>query len=140
MLDLPAFEERFPDLEAVRADKKRLGADYGLHLKKHGTPMRTVIRSPTAPYVEVQLFEQLWGSTALGYGGLGGAAMTYAYTVLVSGQDCICVYFGGGKLGYRLTPSEMTQVQAETWVADLQNREILGRRDAAKSYGAQLPG
>lgn len=51
----------------------------------------------------VTAFPQLWGSTALGFGGIGGSAMTTAYTVVVEssvvGQRA--VYFGSsGRLAY----------------------------------------
>lgn len=43
-------------------------------------------------------FPQLWGSTALGFGGIGGQAMTVAntYVFIPEGvkQDCF-IYFGG---------------------------------------------
>jgi hypothetical protein len=43
-------------------------------------------------------FPQLWGSTALGFGGIGGACMTTAQTVVVMTHDGVgkaAVYFGG---------------------------------------------
>lgn len=46
--------------------------------------------------VECTMFSQTWGSTALGFGGIGGQAMTDAYTVVVYGpMGDVCVYFGG---------------------------------------------
>jgi hypothetical protein len=49
------------------------------------------------------MFPQMWGSTALGFGGIGGAAMTSAYTVIVFGcnRTDACVYFNGG-LAYHI--------------------------------------
>lgn len=48
------------------------------------------------PELEVEVFPQVWGSTALGLGGIGGQAMTTAYTTVVS--DChtgwYSVFFG----------------------------------------------
>lgn len=45
----------------------------------------------------VEVFQQLWASTALGFGGVGGAAMTSANTVIVTGpMGEKAVYFGGG--------------------------------------------
>lgn len=41
-------------------------------------------------------FPQAWGSTALGFGGIGGQAMTSALTVVVTMGNTACVYFGGG--------------------------------------------
>lgn len=40
---------------------------------------------------------QMWGSTALGFGGMGGSAMTKAYTIIIGSRfhHVLCVYFGG---------------------------------------------
>jgi len=51
----------------------------------------------------IKMFPQVWGSTALGYGGVGGQIMTPAYTVIVESFTHACVYFGSsGKLAYRI--------------------------------------
>lgn len=43
-------------------------------------------------------FDQLWGSTALGLGGIGCSAMTVALTTVVLKTDGnVDVYFGTGK-------------------------------------------
>lgn len=44
----------------------------------------------------VNMFPQTWGSTALGFGGIGGAAMTTAYTIILSSNlnGEYLVYFG----------------------------------------------
>lgn len=53
---------------------------------------------------ELHMFEQVWGSTALGFGGIGGQAMTTARTYVlipqVDGEDFI-VYFAG-KFAYKV--------------------------------------
>lgn len=50
----------------------------------------------------ISMFAQTWGSTALGFGGIGGAAMTPAYTTIIAnGAGAHCVYFGGG-FAYRI--------------------------------------
>ncbi len=54
------------------------------------------------------MFPQAWGSTALGFGGIGGQAITTAYTIVIesdlAGQ--YCVYFGGN-FAYRIdNPNE----------------------------------
>jgi len=41
------------------------------------------------------MFTQMWGSTALGFGGIGGAAMTTAYTIILECEGRYAVYFGG---------------------------------------------
>ena len=63
------------------------------------------------------MFPQLWGSTALGFGGVGGSAMTEAYTVAlrsrVTGE--VCVYFGG-RFAYRIehpTPCLVEDIAAQ---------------------------
>lgn len=51
---------------------------------------------PRPDLVSVVMFEQTWGSTALGFGGIGGQAITGAYTVIVEGPTGdACVYFSG---------------------------------------------
>lgn len=56
------------------------------------------------------VFEQLWGSTALGFGGFGGSAMTSAYTVVCvptrSKSEKCFVYFAG-KYAYCVPFSEV---------------------------------
>ena len=49
------------------------------------------------------MFPQLWGSTALGFGGVGGQAMTTAYTIVIQSEQGFgcCVYFNG-RLAYRV--------------------------------------
>lgn len=46
---------------------------------------------------EVHIFEQTWGSTTLGFGGLGGQAMTrentYVFVPVTCNQNCF-IYFG----------------------------------------------
>lgn len=50
------------------------------------------------------MFQQLWGSTALGYGGIGGSAMTTANTYVIYSSDIRVyrIYFGGDQLAYEL--------------------------------------
>lgn len=47
---------------------------------------------------DIYIFQQIWGSTALGFGGIGGQAMTSAYTYVFIpvnvNQNCF-VYFDG---------------------------------------------
>lgn len=67
----------------------------------------TVVRQrrPAEHECLVTVFPQVWGSTALGYGGLGGCAMTTAYTVVVEAAvvRTRAVYFGAtGRLAYRV--------------------------------------
>ena len=50
----------------------------------------------------VHMVKQHWGSTSAGWGGMGGAAMTQTYTVVItSNLDTMAVYYQG-KLSYVL--------------------------------------
>ena len=60
------------------------------------------------PEVEMYMFPQMWGSTALGFGGIGGQAMTSAYTTVAAdvGYGYYGVFFGE-RLAYIVTdPSD----------------------------------
>lgn len=53
---------------------------------------------PTLDDFELCIFEQVWGSTALGFGGVGGQTMTSARTYVFVPESCderCFVYFGG---------------------------------------------
>ena len=53
---------------------------------------------PTIDDFELHTFNQMWGSTALGFGGIGGQAMTnartYVFVPITCNQKCF-VYFAG---------------------------------------------
>ena len=53
---------------------------------------------PTIDDFELYTFKQTWGSTALGFGGIGGQAMTeartYVFVPVTCNQKCF-VYFAG---------------------------------------------
>lgn len=50
---------------------------------------------PTLHDLEIIHFPQTWGSTSIGFGGMGGAAMTKAYTTVILCRDNAAVFFGG---------------------------------------------
>jgi len=50
---------------------------------------------PSLYDIDVIQFPQTWGSTALGFGGMGGAAMTKAYTTVIICRDNAAVFFAG---------------------------------------------
>ena len=58
---------------------------------------------------QVYVFPQTWGSTALGFGGIGGQAMTAAYTTVVEDFNSgWCGVFFGTKLAYIIkNPNQM---------------------------------
>ena len=53
------------------------------------------------PEFDVIVFSQIWGSTALGFDGIGGQAMTSAYTTVIQ-EEIMGVYgvFFGNSLAY----------------------------------------
>ena len=63
---------------------------------------------PTVNDFELHTFEQTWGSTALGFGGIGGQAMTsartYVFIPMSINQKCF-VYFAG-RFAYAVDYSE----------------------------------
>ena len=64
--------------------------------------------NPTLDDFELYTFEQTWGSTALGFGGLGGqaitSAITYVFIPISINQKCF-VYFAG-RFAYAVDYSE----------------------------------
>lgn len=59
------------------------------------TPSGTKTRRPLEDEIDLYAFPQTWGSTALGFDGIGGSAMTTAMTVVVVHRRNASVYFGG---------------------------------------------
>lgn len=53
--------------------------------------------------IDLHIVDQMWGSTSCGWGGMGGAAMTNSYTMVIenSALSIACIYYGG-KLAYIL--------------------------------------
>ena len=83
---LPLIEERF-----IRVVQERLVKDEKYY-----------------PDIAMRMFPQTWGSTALGFGGVGGQALTRAYTTVVSDiQRNWHVVFFGERAAYLVTePSD----------------------------------
>lgn len=50
---------------------------------------------PSVTDLEIIHFPQTWGSTSIGFGGMGGAAMTTAYTTVILCRENAAVFFGG---------------------------------------------
>jgi len=93
------------------------------------------VRRPNHYELEVDMFLQGWGSTALGYGGIGGAAMTDAYTVVVSyGHRQFCVYFGCGVLAYKVDLNKMAPTGRAAFMSDLRDHCLADVQKAATRY------
>lgn len=77
--------------------------------REAGETPETYLRRPYKREVEVYSFPETWGSTALGYGGVGGHAMTTAQAVIITCPITAeaCIYWGaGGYLGRKLNLSD----------------------------------
>jgi hypothetical protein len=80
---------------------------------------------PDPYHISVVMFEQTWGSTALGFGGIGGQAITGAYTIIVEGpMGDACVYFHG-RLAYRI---ERPNAQFRQDIADGRMHQVAGAK------------
>jgi hypothetical protein len=121
--DLPDIVYQDRDWEAWKkmseSDKKQAMRDSKLG------PTIAKTRRPDERDIEVIMFPQTWGSTALGYGGMGGAAMTPAYTVVVETNNHTCVYFGpGGQLAYMIEHRTQSQAGCDALEKDLRSRML----------------
>lgn len=70
--------------------------------RKNNEQGNTYFRRPYTSDISVYHFPQTWGSTALGFGGIGGQAFTTAYTTVVIGVDDVAAVFFDGKHAYTI--------------------------------------
>lgn len=113
-VDLPdvIYEDR--DWDAYRAlvaklsnEERSVMNDREQRTGRLQGPRLTRQRRPAPAECTVLLFPQTWPSTAIGLGGIGGHAITEAYTVVVTNSvdHCSAVYFGG-QLAYLVSTAE----------------------------------
>lgn len=139
-VDLPAITPTATNWTAESVLHKELTlAEQGKTRQPNAAQVRSDPCRPRVEDVEVQLFLQTWGSTALGYGEKGSASTTSAYTVIVSTCAEACIYFGEGVLAYQLKYAAMTLAHFELWREDLGRCTLACRAKAPERYGAQLP-
>ena len=143
--DLPEIEYRDRDWEAHRKFMDGLSREekVALHAKEKETgqaegPFVEKRRRPSPYDCEVVMFPQTWSSTALGFGGVGGQAITSAYTVVVEcvRTGCQAVYFGG-RFAY-LVKARPTDEQVRCFRAHLAAQNLVERDKAPKAYGVTL--
>lgn len=99
---LPLIQERF-----YRLVVEKVNPDYRLH------------------DVTMRMFSQVWGSTALGFGGVGGCALTTAHTVVVcdAAHKLYGVFFGD-------SPAYLVEDPSEVFFEDLRNCSMRSCADA----------
>lgn len=108
----------YKDLADLEYDYRAPGSDPTSKIKK--------LRRPAPFDCDVVMFSQVWGSTALGFGGIGGAAMTSAYTVIVFGPSGDAAVYFGGRLAYHIDkPNEL-------FSADMHAQHMAPTKEATK--------
>lgn len=95
--------------------------------RKSGVEPEAAYRRPTESDVVIDHFEQIWGSTALGHGGMGGAAITPAATTVVTCRTVSAVYFGG-RYCYSV------KAHCDNFLEDLVSRACQSKRKAVERY------
>lgn len=82
---------------------------------------------PTIDDFELYTFEQVWGSTALGFGGCGGQAITAAqtYVLIPINVDQKCFVYFAGRFAYAVEFSEK-------FMEDVLNHNVAAVYEAGK--------
>ena len=132
-LALPDIHYQLRDFEAYRALAPK---DVVEARRINSFPLKDAVRRPKVEECEVlAMFPQLWGSTALGFGGLSGAAGTRAYTVVVKGPEGHFVVYWDNRMAYVIDPSRQSADESAAFAEDIANRWTASRKDAATRYG-----
>lgn len=87
-------------------------------------------RPTTRDFGVYAMFPQTWGSTALGHGGMGGAAVTDAYTIVLEchATQELLVYFGG-TFCYKVSRRSKN---LDTFMEDCNNRYLASKQDSER--------
>lgn len=82
---------------------------------------------PTLDDFEMYTFEQIWGSTALGFGGMGGQAITHARTYVFVPTSCNqkCFVYFADRFAYKAN-------YCEKFKEDLLNKNMASVAKAGK--------
>jgi predicted Fe-S protein YdhL (DUF1289 family) len=128
--DFPEITYEDRDWEIWRTLSKEEQTDA---IQNRTVPMLTKSRRVYSDEIEVTMFPQTWGSTATGYGGMGGAAITSAYTIIVCYKmTTYCVYFGCGRLAYKLNWADMSPAGREKFMSDISARSMAAVAQSGK--------
>lgn len=142
-VDLPQVVYETVDFQAMAGwtSQQRAEAHTQEQAGGPGRPRRLVERRPQADECEVKaMFPQLWNSTGLGFGGLGGAAMTPAYTVVVEGPGGDVAVYWSGRFAYLVPATGVSDEQRAAFKQDLARGWTVRRSEAEDRYGASVPG
>jgi hypothetical protein len=144
--DLPEIRYKDRDGEKHRDHMNSLSKEERADLyraeKETGEPQGPFVektRRPTSNECDVFMFPQMWSSTALGYGGIGGQAMTSAFTVVVAcpRTHTAAVYFGtGGRLAYLVDTRKNTDGGPNLWSC-VQNQHMPSCKQAEEMFSQE---
>lgn len=92
--------------------------------------IKSLRRPTTRDFGVYAMFPQTWGSTALGHGGIGGAAVTTAYTIVLEcyATQEFLVYFGG-EFCYKV---DRRSKNIDQFVEDCKNHCLASKRQSGK--------
>lgn len=100
-------------------------------------PTKTVVSRPKKDScIVLAMFLQTWSSTALGFNGWGGQAITQAYTTVIQGPERDVAVYWAGQFAYRLDFAKMTEEQRSRWAQDLAENTTARHDIATSRYGA----
>lgn len=113
------------DFEKIRAAKTAEERAQALHATIPATR-----RPTTRDFGVYNFFDQTWGSTSLGHGGMGGASVTTAYTIVLECQHTqeFLVYFGGS-FCYKV---DRRSKNIQTFFEDCKNRCLASKRESER--------
>ena len=115
-----AVYEGFPEYEYESRDFSNPDRDARVVKKTRHTEYNLTVKA---------MFPQVWGSTAMGFGGIGGAAITTAYTTVVESDiDASCCVYFGGQFAYRIERPN------EQFFEDLMKQQMTQVSGAKKRY------
>lgn len=138
--DLSDIRYMTRDWEKIREMSKSKSQEERAALHAGEGPMIEKARRPELDDVHVRaMFAQTWGSTALGFGGMGGAAMTTAYSIVIESERAqeIAVYFGNhGRLAYIIPLGSASEGEVKAFYDDIASGNLVACSEAAKKYGA----
>ena len=115
-----AVYEGFPEYEYESRDFNNPDRDARVVKKTRHSEYNLTVKA---------MFPQVWSSTAMGFGGIGGQAITTAYTTVVESDidTSCCVYFGG-QFAYRIERPN------EQFFEDLMKQQMTKVSGAKKRY------
>lgn len=104
------------------------------HLREPGVPYD---EDDSPGYCVVHHFPQTWGSTALGFPGVGAQAVTSAYTTVIRSPSGEAAVYFAGKLAYLVAGADQRSEQAAAFLSDLRNKQMEPVATAQDRYGTR---